>query len=182
MFNFVGFMAFIMNQTSMSNNLEIISSKIFTSQSDPKLAQQLSLWHQGNKRLVFTNGCFDILHAGHVDYLSRAAELGEKLIVGLNTDASVTRLKGANRPVNSQYARSQLLAALFFVDAVVWFDDDTPYNLIKTIQPSILVKGGDYNESEIVGSDLVKANNGKVVVMNLVEGYSTSELIRKLTI
>lgn len=181
MFNFVGFTAFIKNQTFMGKNQEIISGKIFASQADPKLSQKLSLWHQGNKRLVFTNGCFDILHAGHVDYLSRAAELGEKLIVGLNTDASVTRLKGANRPVNNQYARSQLLASLFFVDAVVLFNEDTPYELIRTVQPSVLVKGGDYKESEIVGSALVKANNGKVVVMSLVEGYSTSELIRKLT-
>ncbi len=165
----------------MSNRQEMINNKIFTSQSDPRLTQLLSLWHQGNKRLVFTNGCFDILHAGHVDYLSRAAELGDQLIIGLNTDASVTRLKGPNRPVNNQHARSLLLAALFFVDAIVMFDEDTPYNLIKTVQPSVLVKGGDYKESEIVGSDLVKSHNGKVVVMSLVEGYSTSELIRKLT-
>lgn len=182
MFNFMAFREFMRKQTSMGNNLEVISDKIFTSQSDPRLVKQLSLWHQGNKQLVFTNGCFDILHAGHVDYLSRAAGLGEKLIVGLNTDASVARLKGPNRPVNSQYARSQLLGALFFVDAVVLFDEDTPYELIRTVQPSVLVKGGDYKESEIVGSDLVKANNGKVVVMSLVKGYSTSELIRKLTI
>ncbi len=166
----------------MSNNMEIINNKIFTSQSDPELTQQLSWWHQGNKRLVFTNGCFDILHAGHIDYLSRAAELGDQLIIGLNTDASVTRLKGPNRPVNSQNARALLLAALFFVDAIVMFEEDTPYNLIKAVQPSVLVKGGDYKESEIVGSDLVKSYNGKVVVMSLVEGYSTSELIRKLTI
>ena len=162
--------------------MEIINNKIFTSQSDPELTQQLSWWHQGNKRLVFTNGCFDILHAGHIDYLSRAAELGDQLIIGLNTDASVTRLKGPNRPVNSQNARALLLAALFFVDAIVMFEEDTPYNLIKAVQPSVLVKGGDYKESEIVGSDLVKSYNGKVVVMSLVEGYSTSELIRKLTI
>lgn len=158
-----------------------IRSKIFGSRQDPRLLGLLSAWASEKKSLIFTNGCFDILHAGHVEYLARAADLGDCLVIGLNTDESVTRLKGPGRPVNNQAARATLLAALSFVDAVVLFEEATPYELIKTIEPDFLVKGGDYKESEIVGSDLVKARNGKVIVFDLLEGFSTSELIRKLT-
>lgn len=136
-------------------------------------------WRQKGKKVVFTNGCFDILHRGHVEYLAQAADLGNVLCIGVNTDASVRRLKGENRPVNDEYARAMLLSALGFVDAVVLFDEDTPYELIKQIQPDILVKGNDYKPENIVGYDIVTAKGGKVVTMDLVEGYSTTTILDK---
>lgn len=128
-------------------------------------------------KIVFTNGCFDILHLGHVEYLATARSLGDLLIVGLNSDRSVKRLKGEDRPVNPEYARASILAALEFVDYVVLFDEDTPYDLIEAIKPDVLVKGGDYNIDNIVGADLVLANGGKVEIVPLVEGFSTSKII-----
>ena len=135
---------------------------------------------KNGKEIVFTNGCFDILHRGHVEYLSKAAAFGDVMIVGLNTDASVKRLKGPSRPVNDEYARAFVLAGLEFVSAVVLFDEDTPYNLIKKVQPDFLVKGSDYKPENIVGYDIVTAKGGKVVTVNLVEGYSTTGTINKL--
>ncbi len=132
------------------------------------------------QRMVFTNGCFDILHAGHVDYLSRAADLGDVLIVGLNTDDSVRRLKGDDRPVNPEEARANVLAALSFVDLVVLFDEDTPTELIKKVKPDVLVKGQDYQPENIAGADIVKENQGKVVTIPLLQGFSTSSLINRI--
>ncbi len=148
-----------------------IHSKIFTSGLPIR---------NTSEKLVFTNGCFDILHLGHLDYLGKAADLGDQLIVGLNTDASVQQLKGPGRPINGQEARAQMLAALSFVDAVVLFDEDTPYELIKTIQPDVLVKGADYSVEEIVGHDIVLAKGGEVIPIDLLEGYSTTDIIEKL--
>lgn len=165
----------------MKTSKDAITQKIFESRHEPAFQKRMDAWRAANKRLVFTNGCFDILHLGHIDYLARAADLGDLLIIGLNNDSSVARLKGHGRPVNNEMARARLLAALFFVDAVVLFDEDTPYELIRAVQPGFLVKGGDYKPDEIVGSDIVKANNGKVIVIDIVEGYSTSALIHKLT-
>ena len=133
-------------------------------------------------KVVFTNGCFDILHRGHVEYLAKAADLGDILVVGLNTDASVRRLKGEGRPVNNQEARALVLASLSFVDAVVLFDDDTPYNLIKTLRPDVLVKGADYQPEAIVGYDIVTSYGGTVTTIPLVEGYSTTNFIERLNI
>ncbi len=147
-----------------------------------KLANQLKEWRLSGKKIVFTNGCFDILHRGHIEYLAKAADMGDILIIGLNTDNSVKRLKGESRPVNDQHARAMLLAALSFVDAVTLFDEDTPYNLIKTVMPDLLVKGGDYKIEDIVGHDIVEANGGKVVTIPLTEGYSTTKTIGKLRI
>lgn len=161
------------------NTLEHIQSKIMTYD---ELANQLKSWRSSGKKIVFTNGCFDILHRGHIEYLAKAADMGDILIIGLNTDRSVKRLKGDSRPVNDQHARSLLLAALSFVDAVTLFDEDTPYNLIKTVMPDLLVKGGDYKIEEIVGHDIVEANGGKVVTIPLTEGYSTTKTIGKLRI
>lgn len=141
----------------------------------------LPLWKEQKEQIVFTNGCFDIIHRGHVDYLARAASLGSKLIIGLNTDHSVRRLKGNSRPVTDEYSRAFVLAAFAFVDAVVLFDADTPYDLIQSIQPNILVKGSDYNENDIVGADIVKAKGGKIVTIDFVPGFSTSAIIRKIT-
>ena len=140
----------------------------------------LSLWRFKDDKIVFTNGCFDILHKGHIEYLAKAASLGTKLVIGLNTDASVKRLKGDSRPVNDENARALLLASLVFVDKVILFDTDTPRDLIDFVQPDVLVKGGDYKPEEIVGYDRVKAKGGEIVTLDFVEGYSTTSLIEKM--
>lgn len=144
------------------------------------LTKKITNWKQNGAKVVFTNGCFDILHLGHIDYLEKAADKGDKLVVGLNTDPSVKRLKGAERPVNNEYARGRMLAALSYVDAVVYFDEDTPYELIKKLKPTTLVKGSDYLAENIVGADIVIANGGSVETIDLVDGYSTTNIINKL--
>lgn len=133
-----------------------------------------------DQKVVFTNGCFDILHLGHVDYLEKAAAKGDKLIVALNTDTSVSKLKGPTRPVNNENARARIIAALAFVDAVIFFSEDTPLSLIKQLKPDILVKGSDYKISNIVGANIVMENGGKVETIDLVEGYSTTNIINKI--
>ena len=140
----------------------------------------ISMWRFKNDKIVFTNGCFDILHKGHIEYLAKAASLGTKLIIGLNTDNSVKRLKGASRPVNDEKARALLLASLVFVDEVILFDTDTPYDLINKIQPDVLVKGGDYKPEDIVGYDIVKAKGGEVVTLDFIKGYSTTSVIERM--
>ncbi len=159
--------------------LEIIQSKIFR-QEDVNFQRLLAVWQFQSKKVVFTNGCFDLLHLGHIDYLSKAKDLGHLLVVGLNTDASVRALKGNSRPIQDENSRATLLAALRFVDAVVLFDDPTPYNLIKIVQPDVLVKGSDYKAEDIVGYDILKAKNGEVVTIDFVEGYSTSAIEEKI--
>ena len=155
------------------------SKKIYTDIS--KLQKKVEIWKFNNQQVVFTNGCFDILHLGHVDYLEKAAALGKKLIVGVNSDASVKNLdKGAERPINDEYARMRILAALSFVDAVVLFSEPTPLELIKKLKPSILVKGNDYTIENIVGADVVLENGGEVKTIELVEGYSTTKIINKI--
>jgi D-glycero-beta-D-manno-heptose 1-phosphate adenylyltransferase len=161
----------------MSTNIEILNQLIL---NDEKLDRMLAFWRFKGKKIVFSNGCFDILHQGHVDYLSKSADLGDVLVIGVNTDASVHRLKGETRPINDEYSRALLLASLRFVGAVVLFDEDTPYELIKKIQPDILVKGNDYKPETIVGYDIVTAKGGSVVTIPLVEGYSTSSIERKI--
>ena len=133
-----------------------------------------------NKSLVFTNGCFDILHKGHAAYLNQARSLGDMLIVGVNSDRSVKVLKGADRPVNNENDRAFLLDNLKSVDYVIIFDEDTPYNLIKDIVPDYLVKGGDWKEEDIVGWDIVKAAGGKVMSLDYVDNYSTTNTLNKL--
>lgn len=132
------------------------------------------------KKIVFTNGCFDIIHAGHVEYLSKAKQLGDYLIVGLNTDNSVRILKGQNRPINNESDRAVVLSALKPVDFVVLFNDETPINLIKKLIPDVLVKGGDYSIENIVGADFVAENGGKVIIIPLLDGKSTSNIANKL--
>lgn len=161
------------------NTLLNLRDKILTSR---QLEARLKTWRQANKSIVFTNGCFDILHRGHVEYLAQASDLGDILIIGLNTDASVRRLKGPSRPINNEEARSLLLSALQFVDAIVYFDEDTPYELIKKIQPDVLVKGNDYKPEEIVGYDIVKEKGGVVTTISLVEGFSTTSIASKLNL
>ncbi len=140
----------------------------------------VQLWKQRGKKVVFSNGCFDILHAGHVDYLEKAHALGDYLVMGLNTDASISRIKGPLRPVVNQEYRSRLLAALEFVDMVVLFDDNTPHELIKMLLPDILVKGNDYEISNIVGADIVMQHGGKVETIELTKGLSTTAIIQKI--
>ena len=143
-------------------------------------AAQVATWHRTGLEVVFTNGCFDIVHLGHIDYLEKARSLGDKLVLGLNTDASVSRLKGPLRPVVNEQARARLMAALQFVDLVTLFDEPTPLELIETVRPDILVKGDDYTINTIVGADFVLANGGRVETIALVPGYSTSSLIQKI--
>jgi D-beta-D-heptose 7-phosphate kinase/D-beta-D-heptose 1-phosphate adenosyltransferase len=145
-----------------------------------QLLAEISRRRNGGARIVFTNGCFDILHRGHVDYLERAADLGDFLIVGLNSDASVRRLKGAGRPVNGEEDRGLVLAALASIDRVVLFEEDTPQRLIEAVQPDVLVKGGDYTPDSIVGAEVVRARGGQVVVLPFVPGRSTTNLLQLL--
>lgn len=148
--------------------------------TEGELANVIALWRFKGERIVFTNGCFDLLHRGHVEYLAQAAGLGSKLIVGLNTDASVRRLKGDSRPVNNEHDRALLLASLLFVDTVTFFNSDTPLDLIHFIQPDVLVKGGDYQPKDIAGYDIVKARGGEVVTIDFIDGYSTTSLLNRL--
>ena len=157
---------------------QILQSKIL---SRHEIEQRANIWRMFNHKIVFTNGCFDILHQGHVDYLCKAKDLGNKLIIGLNTDASVKRQnKSPERPINTEQSRAFILAALGIVDAIVLFDEDTPYDLIKAIQPDVLVKGADYKAEEIVGYDILKARGGEVVTIELTQGFSTTALINKI--
>lgn len=160
------------------NYFENIKSKILDGKN---LENWLEECRRSGKKIVFSNGCFDILHRGHVEYLSKAAAKGDVLIIGLNTDASVRRLKGPSRPVNDENSRAFVLAALEFVSAVTLFDEDTPYQLINKVQPDVLVKGSDYKPEDIVGYDIVMAKGGRVETIDLVEGFSTTKTIEKLS-
>jgi rfaE bifunctional protein nucleotidyltransferase chain/domain len=145
-----------------------------------RLDNLLAFWRFKGYKIVFTNGCFDILHPGHIDYLARARQLGTILLIGLNTDDSVRRIKGNNRPINTQKTRATLLASLSFVDAVVLFDQDTPLELIKHVKPDVLVKGSDYKPEDIVGSEVVKEKGGRIETIEFLEGHSTTSLIQKI--
>jgi len=137
-------------------------------------------WKAAGQKVVFTNGCFDLLHAGHIAYLSEAADLGDKLIIGLNSDQSVQKIKGPQRPVNNENTRSSLLGAMFFIDAVVTFNEDTPLELIEAIQPDVLVKGGDYQIETIVGAKETLSRGGEVKVLSFLPGYSSTAIIDKI--
>ena len=154
-----------------------IKSKIMMKE---EVSGLMDVWKYMGLKTVFTNGCFDIIHYGHIDYLARAASLGGKLVIGLNTDASVSKLKGPNRPVQDEKSRALILAALQFVDAVILFDEETPKELISFLIPDILVKGSDYSIDQIVGADVVLNNGGRVETMDFVPGYSTSKIIKKI--
>jgi len=158
-------------------HLETIQNRIYNLE---QIKRQLAVWHFFGRKIVWTNGCFDIIHLGHIDYLSKAKDLGDILIVGVNTDKSVRRIKKEGRPINDETARSNIVASLHFVDAVILFDEDTPYNLIKLVQPDILVKGSDYKAREIVGADIVEARGGKVETLAFLPGYSTTLIEEKI--
>lgn len=170
------------------SRIDYVHSKIVTIEQAARL---VATWKMKNEQIVFTNGCFDILHKGHVTYLAKAADLGNKLVVALNTDASVkAQNKSPERPINDEIARLQVLASLGFVDLVVLFDEKTPESIIKKIKPTILVKGADYDENEtdpsnkkyIVGSDFVKSIGGTVKTIDLEAGYSTTNIISKIKV
>jgi rfaE bifunctional protein nucleotidyltransferase chain/domain len=170
----------------MASRNDFIAAKITDHET---AARRISGWRIKGDKVVFTNGCFDILHKGHVSYLAEAASLGNRLVVALNTDASVKRQgKGDDRPVNGEDARAVVLASLGFVDAVVFFDDDTPIEVVTALKPDMLVKGADYDPEEtdesskkyIVGSKEVKAYGGEVAAIPLVEGFSTTAIVEKL--
>lgn len=155
----------------------ILEQKIL---SKSAISEKVSEWKKEGKQIVFTNGCFDLIHPGHIAYLNEAASLGDILVIGLNTDQSVRKLKGESRPINNEFSRSQLIASMFFVDAVIFFDEETPLELIKVVKPDILVKGGDYQIATIVGAEETLANGGTVKVLQFLEGYSSTAIIDKI--
>ena len=158
-------------------NFNQIELKIQTREA---ISTTLTQWRAAGQRIVFTNGCFDLLHYGHLHYLAQARDLADRLVVGLNSAASVRRLKGPHRPINDELTRTHLLAALQMVDAVVVFEEDTPLELIRIVQPDILVKGGDWKPEQIVGSDLVLVRGGQVLSLPFVTGYSTTNIEQKI--
>jgi D-beta-D-heptose 7-phosphate kinase/D-beta-D-heptose 1-phosphate adenosyltransferase len=145
------------------------------------LLHRAAEWRATGQRLVFTNGCFDLLHVGHITLLEQCRSFGDKLILGINTDAGVQRLKGPSRPIVNQQDRARVLSALAAIDAVVLFDEDTPLELIRELKPDVLVKGGDYTEATVVGAELVRAHGGRVEIVPTVEGFSTTGIIQKMT-
>lgn len=157
---------------------DLIPAKILTQE---EAVRRVAQWRLLGKKIVFTNGVFDILHQGHIFSLSQAAKEGDFLIIGLNADASVKRLKGESRPVNSQDSRALVLASLIMVDAIVIFEDDTPLELIKTLLPDVLVKGGDYTVEQIAGAKEVITNGGRVVINPILEGFSTTGIISQIS-
>ncbi|MDQ3048682.1 MAG: adenylyltransferase/cytidyltransferase family protein [Bacteroidota bacterium] len=172
--------------TKKLNALDVLQAKILTNET---MIKPLIVWKFKGEKIVFTNGCFDIIHRGHVDYLAKSSDLGGKLVVGINSDASVKRLgKSVSRPLQDEMTRAMVLASFHFVDAVVIFDEDTPYELIHAVDPDVLVKGADYDENEndqkskkyIVGSDIVKSNGGQVFTIPFLEGFSTTKIETKI--
>jgi len=159
------------------SHLNKINSKIFLLDD---LKNQVNAWKQAEEDVVFTNGCFDIIHRGHIEVLAQTADLGDKLIIGLNSDTSIQKLKGKNRPIIEQQSRAILLASLEFVDAVVIFSEDTPLKLISALLPDVLAKGGDYEIEAIVGHEIVQQNGGKVKLVAFVDGFSSTTIIEKI--
>ena len=161
----------------MANTTQESATKV---KSLPDAQKKVAEWKSKGERIVFTNGCFDIIHMGHVDYLEKARNLGDHLVVGLNTDSSVSRFKGSNRPIQDQRSRARVMASFQFVDMVVLFDEDTPKDLISSLVPDVLVKGSDYLAENIVGADVVKNAGGEVKTLDFIPGYSTSKVIEKI--
>jgi D-glycero-beta-D-manno-heptose 1-phosphate adenylyltransferase len=162
----------------MKTQLETIQAKIFTNSNT--LKDTCMEWSASGKKIVFTNGVFDLLHKGHADYLAKARDLGDVLVIGVNTDASVSKLKGPHRPIQDEQARLFLLASLGCVNAVILFNEQTPYNLIQLVQPDVLVKGSDYKAEAIVGYDIVTAKGGTVQTIDFIPGYSTTAIEKRI--
>jgi len=161
----------------MSKALNKLQSKIYTLD---QLIDKVSNWKDQNKKTVFTNGCFDLIHLGHVEVLARSSDLGDRLIVAINSDESIIKIKGKNRPIIEEESRVKQIAALDFVDAVILFNQDTPINIISSITPNVITKGGDYKISDVVGYEIVQKNNGEVVIIPLTQGYSTTSILDKI--
>ena len=161
----------------MSKALERVKNKILNKNN---LLEKLEIWRGANKKIVFTNGCFDLIHLGHIEVLARSADLGDILIIGVNTDSSIKELKGNNRPIIEEDSRAQQLASLEFVDAVILFNEQTPLELIKVIKPNVITKGGDYNSEEVVGNEIAIENEGDVIIIPLTQGYSTTSILDKI--
>jgi rfaE bifunctional protein nucleotidyltransferase chain/domain len=159
------------------SHLKSINTKILPLKS---LKEQVTNWKKTGKKVVFTNGCFDLIHRGHIEVLAQTADLGDKLIIGLNSDVSIKKLKGESRPIIDEKSRVILLASLSFVDAIVLFSEETPLNLISNLNPDILAKGGDYKINTIVGHEIIRKNGGEVILVPFVEGFSSSNIIDKI--
>ena len=159
------------------SNFKNITFKIY---SLLDLKVQSDKWKENGKKIVFTNGCFDLVHRGHIEVLANTADLGDKLIIGLNSDSSIKELKGENRPIMDEISRAILLASLQFVDAIVFFSDETPLNLIETLVPDILAKGGDYKVLEIAGHEVVLENGGEVILVPFIDGFSSTNIVKKI--
>ena len=159
------------------NQLDTIVKKIVTREEAQRIVTE---WKAQGEKIVFTNGCFDIIHKGHVCYLAQARDLGTKLVLGLNTDASIKRLKGDSRPIKEEESRALTVASFAFIDLVVLFDEDTPHELISLLVPNVLVKGSDYKVQDIVGADVVLQHGGEVKTIDFVQGFSTTNYVKKL--
>ncbi|MBC8343031.1 MAG: D-glycero-beta-D-manno-heptose 1-phosphate adenylyltransferase [Bacteroidetes bacterium] len=159
------------------NHYKKTKDKIHSWESMSFLRKQ---WKSSGLKVVFTNGCFDLIHLGHIDYLSKSADLGDKLIIAVNSDKSTKKLKGERRPLQDEQSRMMILASFSFVDAVVLFDEDTPYKIIQELLPDIQVKGGDYSKEDVVGADIQKQHGGELVILPYLEGYSTTGIEKKI--
>ena len=159
------------------SHLNKLNTKIYSLE---ELGNKVNAWKQAGEEVVFTNGCFDIIHRGHIEVLAQTADLGDRLIIGLNSDTSIQKLKGKNRPIIEEQSRAILLASLEFVDAVVIFSEDTPLKLISALLPDVLAKGGDYEIETIVGHEIVQQNGGKVKFVPFVDGFSSTTIIEKI--
>ena len=159
------------------SSLNNLKNKFF---SLKELMLQCQNWKDNNNKIVFTNGCFDLVHKGHVEVLAKTSDLGDKLIIGLNSDKSISNIKGPSRPIIEENSRKLLLASFSFIDAIILFDEETPYNLINTLKPDVLAKGGDYKIKDIVGSDIVKKYGGNVITIPLTPNFSSSNIIDRI--
>ena len=161
----------------MSKKLNKLKAKIFNIKDLSKIINE---WRLNGDKIVFTNGCFDLIHLGHLEILARSADLGDKLIVGINSDMSIKKIKGNSRPIIEEDSRAKQLAAIEFIDAVILFNEDTPYDLINILKPDVLTKGGDYKKNDIVGNELINKEQGEVVIIPLTQGYSTTSILEKI--
>ena len=161
----------------MSKQLNKLKAKIFNIKD---LSQIIKKWRLSGNKIIFTNGCFDLIHLGHLEILARSADLGDKLIVGINSDMSIKKIKGDSRPIIEEDSRAKQLAAIEFIDAVILFNEDTPFDLINILKPDVLTKGGDYKKNDIVGNELINKEQGEVVIIPLTQGYSTTSILEKI--
>ncbi|MDC0028976.1 D-glycero-beta-D-manno-heptose 1-phosphate adenylyltransferase [bacterium] len=161
----------------MSKKLNKLKAKIFNIND---LSQIIKEWRLNGDKIIFTNGCFDLIHLGHLEILARSADLGDKLVVGINSDMSIKKIKGNSRPIIQEDSRAKQLAAIEFIDAVILFNEDTPFDLINILKPDVLTKGGDYKKNDIVGNELISKEQGEVVIIPLTQGYSTTSILEKI--